>query len=584
MSQPSPVTIVEIDLDYCTRTFGDGLCTASLGGQVARKCYNTWATCKLKSAYNKGVKTYRFVTAQSGFPVGQNYIPALLSASGRSGTVNIAGADDKLSSLGTRAVVNAKFVDFVDSDTLTDKYQAERISGAAQIDEPGYNPRDRLSFWTKLKARNPNYGGRPLRIIQGTLSDGVFTAVTTRHFVITGFDGPDSGGNVTIEAKDILSLADNEKAVAPKAGRGFLSADIAADATEVTLLPAGIGVEYAASGFAVIGSEIVQFSRSGDILTITRAQRGTLATEHRVNDTVQPVFAPRLRRVDAVVRDLLMDFAGVPSAYIPFADWQAECDRWASSLVLTADICKPEGVAKLIGELAVLGVTIWWDDVAQLIQLKINRPPDTDTVTDITDAANIVSVMQEDREEDRLTRVSFWSVQIDPTKGTSKDNFLRQRLLIDVDAESEFNYNGQRIKEIYCRWLNHGADSLVRILSKRILNRFNRQPVLYEITLDAKDDVELAQIIRMQSRVVADDSGKPYPQLMQVIRRDDVKNGHSLKIKAQKFQFDQRYGYVTENTRPVYSLSTDAQKARGAYFVDETTLVFGDNTVPYLFS
>ena len=584
MSQPSPVTIVEIDLDYCTRTFGDGLCTASLGGQVVRKCYNTWATCKLKSAYNKGVKTYRFVTAQSGFPVGQNYIPALLSASGRSGTVNIAGADDKLSSLGTRAVVNAKFVDFVDSDTLTDKYQAERISGAAQIDEPGYNPRDRLSFWTKLKARNPNYGGRPLRIIQGTLSDGVFTAVTTRHFVITGFDGPDSGGNVTIEAKDILSLADNEKAVAPKAGRGFLSADIAADATEVTLLPAGIGVEYAASGFAVIGSEIVQFSRSGDILTITRAQRGTLATEHRVNDTVQPVFAPRLRRVDAVVRDLLRDFAGVPSAYIPFADWQAECDRWASSLVLTADICKPEGVAKLIGELAVLGVTIWWDDVAQLIQLKINRPPDTDTVTDITDAANIVSVMQEDREEDRLTRVSFWSVQIDPTKGTSKDNFLRQRLLIDVDAESEFNYNGQRIKEIYCRWLNHGADSLVRILSKRILNRFNRQPVLYEITLDAKDDVELAQIIRMQSRVVADDSGKPYPQLMQVIRRDDVKNGHSLKIKAQKFQFDQRYGYVTENTRPVYSLSTDAQKARGAYFVDETTLVFGDNTVPYLFS
>lgn len=584
MSQHSPVTVFEIDLDYCDLTFGVGDCFATLGGQVVRKCYNTWNTCKLKSAFVKGVKTYRFVTANSGFPVGGNYIPALVSASGRSGTVNISGADDKLSSLGTRAVINAKFIDFVDSDTLTDKYQAERISGAAQIDEPGYNPRDRLSFWTKLKARNPNYGGRPARIIQGTLADGVFTPMTTRHFVITGFDGPDSSGNVTIEAKDILSLADNEKAVAPKAGRGFLSADIAADATEITLLPAGVGVEYPSVGVAVIGSEIVQFNRTGDVLTVARGQRGTVAAEHRVNDTVQPVYAPRLKRVDLVVKELLEDYAGIPSDYIPFADWQAECDRWAPNLVLTADICKPEGVAKLIGELAVLGVTIWWDDVAQVIQLKINRPPDTDEVADITDDRNAISITQEDREEDRLTRVSFWTVQIDPTKALGKDNFLRQRLLIDVDAESAFNYNGQRIKEIYCRWLNHGADALVRIISKRMLNRFNRQPVLYEIMLDAKDDIELAQVIRMQSRVVSDESGKPYPQLMQVIRRDDVKNGHSLKVKAQKFQFDQRYAYVTEDSRPVYSLSSDAQKARGAYFVDEGTLIFGDATGPYVFS
>ena len=585
MSQAnSPVTVFEIDLDYCDLTFGAGACTAALGGKVLRKCYNTWNTCKLKSAFVKGVKTYRFVTGQSGFPVGQNYIPALVSASGRSGTVNIAGADDKLSSLGTRAVITAKFIDFADSDTMTDKYQAERVSGAAQIDEPGYNPSSRLSFWAKLKARNPNYAGRPCRIIQGTLSNGVFTAVTTRHFVITSIDGPDTSGNVTIEAKDILTLADSEKAVAPKAGRGFLSAAIDAVSTSVTLLPVGIGAEYASSGFATIGSEIVRFTRSGDVLTIRRGQRGTIAATHNVNDTVQPIYAPRLKRVDAVIKELLEDYAGIPSAYIPYSEWQAECDRWAASLVLTADICKPEGVAKLIGELAVLGVTIWWDDVAQLIQLRINRPPDTDTVTDITDDANAVTVTQEDRDDDRLTRVSFWTVQIDPTKAMGKDNFLRQRLLIDVDAESDFNYDDSRVKEIYCRWLNHGADSLVRILSKRLLNRFNRQPVLFEVMLDAKDDVGLADIIRMESRVVADESGKAYPQLMQVIRRDDVKNGHSLKIKAQKFQFDQRYGYVTENTRPLYTASSDAQKARGAYFVDETTLVFGDNTGPYVFS
>lgn len=559
--------------------------TAYWGGAV-RKCYNTWNTCKSKATYDKGTKTYKFVTPQSGFPVGQNYIPALKSASGRSGTVNIAGADDRLSALGERATVQAKFVDFADSDTLTDKYQAERITGDAQTDEAGYNPKDRLSFWAKLKARNPNYAGRPGRIIQGTLGGGVFTPVTTRNFILTEIDGPNGGGDVTVEAMDILALADNRKAVAPKAGRGYLSAAITADEGQtITLLPATIGTEYAASGTAVIGSEIVTFTRSGDVLTLTgRGLRGTVAAAHSVNDTVQPTFSPRLQRIDSVISELLIDYAGVDAAFIPTAEWDAECERWAPNLVLTADICKPEGVAALIGEMAILGVSIWWDDVNQKINLKINRPPDVDTVADISDRNNIVTIKQEDRDEDRLTRVSFWSVQIDPTKGLGKDNFLRQRLLIDVDAESAMNYNGSRVKEIYCRWLNQGADSMVRILSKRLINRFNRQPVLYEIVLDAKDDIELASIMRLDSRVAADEAGKPAMSLMQVIRRDDVRNGHTLKVKAQKYQFDQRYGYVTEDTRPVYSASSAAQQARGAYFVDDLTLVFGDGSGPYVFS
>jgi len=586
MSRPDPCTIVEIDLDYCDLVFGVGACAASLGGGTLRKCYNTWNTCKSKISYVKGSKTYRFVTSQSGVPVGQNYIPALVSASGRSGTVNIAGADERLSSLGERATIQAKFIDFADSDVLTDKYQAERITGDAQIDEGGYNPLNRLSFWTKLKARNPNYSGRPLRIVQGTLSGGVFTPVTTRNFIITEIDGPDDSGNVTVEAMDILALADNRKAVSPAAGRGFLSADITAAAGQtITLFPTTIGDEYPASGSAVIGSEIVTYTRAGDVLTLTaRGQRGTTAATHAVNDTVQPTFSPRLQRIDSVIRELLVDYAGVDPAFIPDADWTAECDRWAPTLLLTADICKPEGVSTLIGELAVLGVSIWWDDVNQEIKLRINRPPDEDAVADISDRNNIASIKQEDRDEDRLTRVSFWTVQIDPTKGLSKDNFLRQRLLIDVDAESPMNYNGSRVKEIYNRWINHGADNLVRILSRRLLNRFNKQPVLYEMVFDIKDDIELASVMRLDSRVASDEAGKPALQLMQIIRRDDMRNGHTVKVKAQKFQFDERYAYVTEDTRPVYASSSDAQKARGGYFVDDMTLVFGDGTGPYVFS
>jgi len=584
MTKPSPVTVFEMDLDYCDLTFGVGACTATLAGSVVRKCFNTWNTCKLKSAFVKGSKTYRFVQDQSGFPIGLNYIPALISASGRSGTVNIAGSDERMSALGERAVIKATFKDFADSDILTDKYQAERISGAAQTDEPGYNPKDRLSFWAKLKQRNPNYAGRPCRIIQGTLSGGVFTPVTTRNFILTEIDGPDDNGRVSIEAMDILSLAGSKKAVAPFAGRGFLSADLAIDGTSITLLPATIGDEYPASGVAVIGSEIVTYTRAGDVFTLTaRGQRGTVATTHGVNDTLQPVYAPREERIDAVIYDLLVNYAGVDPAFIPYADWQDEVARWSPNVKLTADICKPEGVATLIGEMSVLGFSIWWNDVTQQINLKANRPPDTDAVAEFSDRNNIVSIKQEDRDEDRITRVSFWSVQIDPTKGMTKSNFLRQQLIIDVDAESPQNYNGFRIKEVYSRWLNVGNDGLVRILCKRILNRFNKQPVLYDMVLDIKDDIELASVARITSRVISDEVGKEYPQLMQVIRRDDMQTGHTVKVKAQKFQFDQRYGYVTEDTRPVYSLSNDAQKARGAYMVDDMALIFGDGTGPYLF-
>jgi len=51
----------------------------------------------------------------------------------------------------------------------------------------------------------------------------------------------------------------------------------------------------------------------------------------------------------------------------------------------------------------------------------------------------------------------------------------------------------------------------------------------------------------------------------------------------QKFTFDKRYGFITENTRPLYTASSDAQKARGAYFVDENTLEVGDGGKPYVF-
>jgi hypothetical protein len=507
-----------------------------------------------------------------------------MDVSGSSAQVNIAGSDDRLESLGKRAQISARLMDFPYHDRFMDKYQVERISGDAQLDGVGYNPRDRGTFWTKFKARNPNYAGRPMRKLDGFLTDGVLTIEKTRHYIITDIKGPDTNGQVTIEGRDILKLAEDDRAVAPQPSRGKLAVDITIDSgVSFDLIPETIGDEYPASGFAAIGSELVSYTRSGDTITLTgRGLSGTSAKAHSVNDSFQVTFSPRRDRIDNVLRDLLLS-ANINSDFIPFADWQAEVSRWAPSLFLTADIMKPEGVSKLIGELAILGVSIWWDEIDQEIKLQVNRPVDVDTVKVLSDNSNNIEAFSQDRADDRITEVIFNTVQIDPSRGISADNFLRGSYIISPVEKLPQAFGDTRIKTINCRWLNQGDDANVRIISLRLLDRFRLAPIRYEVTVDYRDDLSLVNVVRLESYIATDETGNLQPQLAQVTMREDDVAGHRVKLTLQKFQFDKRYGFITENTRPVYAASSDEQKARGAYFVDESTLVFGDGSGPYRF-
>lgn len=560
--------------------FSDAGCPASLGGSCTYECFNTFFTCPVTSVYEKGTKTYRHSVPRTGLK--GNYFPDLTSVSGRSAKANIAGADSKMKGLGERGVVTANFVDFTHHDRGIDKYVARRITGEAQLSGIGYDPATRGTFWTKLKARNPNYAGRTCRHITGTIDNGVLSVDATRSFIIESIDGPDTGYNVKIEGRDILGLADNDRAVIPQTSNGVLVLDIAADADTLDLTPVGVGSEYSPEGYAAIGSELVYYTISGDTVTlVSRGVNGTIAASHSSGDTFQATYSPRLRRIDYVIKDILTS-AGVPEEFIPFDDWVVECNRWAPSLKLTADIMKPEGAADLLAELAVLGVTIWWDEINQEIKLRINRPVDTETVYDLTDERQIISGQQVDREDSRITDVLFNTVQIDPSKGKTNTNFRRSRATVDVDVKLPQAYGDTKIKEINCRWLNHGNDASVRITSIRLLNRFTRQPVQYEIVTDFANDINVADVARVSSGIVVDPTGELKNQLAQVIMREDIETGNKVKLTLQKFQFDKRYGFITEDTRPVYTLSSEGQKARGAYFVDDT-LLFSDGAGPYRF-
>jgi len=556
---------------------------AAFGPGVTRKCYQTYQTCQFKQYYNKGNNTLRFIEAS--YPVKNgNYIPALVKVGGYEQEVNIAGFSDKIGGLGVRASVSVTLRDFPSRDTLTDKYFAGRMDGSAQTDESGYDPLDRGSFWTKFKARVPNYAGRALRVIQAHYDDaGALVIDKTRHYVMDEFVGPDASGNVTIKAKDILSLADDKKALAPKSNQGRVLADMTAVQTSLTLSPAGIGSsEYPASGFITVGSEIMAFTRSADVLTITRGQKGTVAATHNANDTVQVAFNVSLQRADAVIYSLLVNYGNIPASYITFSDWQAEFDRWGSSMFLTATICKPTGVSKLIAEINQLGITVWWDEVAQKIRIKLNHPPDT-TPVEWSDRNQIMSITTEDNDDERATRVELYTVQIDPTKDLAASNFLRGYIYISVDSESPDMFGLPRTQTILNRWMNHGNDAASKIITARLLNRYKRAPVTYTVKLDVKDDPTLTDVISLNSYVATDDTGRIVPKLTQVYYRADDINGSTVTARLQGYQFTERYGVIAENTRPLYNASTAAQKLKGSYFVGPT-LLFADSSGPYQFA
>jgi hypothetical protein len=584
MPDREPIEIVEIDLDYCNLTFGEGDCVAALGGAVTRKCFNTFFTCPVKQVYDKGVITYRFVQPHANYPKGSTFFPCLIDVSARSSIANIGGADSTLDSLGRRGTVKANFSDFAYHDRFMDKYQSQRVSGSAQLSGIGYNPEEKGTFWTKFRSRNPNYSGRPMRVITGYVDGGVLTVTSTRHFIMTNFNGPDERGNVSIEGKDILAIADNNRAVVPKPSAGVLTLDLSSTEMSFNITPEGIGdLEYPEEGFAAIGSELIQYTRVDDAITILRrGVNGTQRRAHKQGDTFQVSFSPRRERIDFVIRDILLT-AGVPEDFIPFDEWQSEASRWASSLKLTADIMKPEGAAKLLGELAILGVTIWWDELEQKIRFLINRPVDTETVKELNDDKTNITVTKQDRDDDRLTEIIFRSVQIDPSRGVSADNFSRSRYTIDVESKLPDGFGDTKIKEINCRWLNQGSDSIVRILSIRYLNRFRVQPVRYIVEVDHKDDLQTCDVANISSYKITDEAGELINELAQVTMRDDVVYGHKVKLVLQQFKLDQRYGFVTDNDRPDYNDSTDSQKLRGAYFVGESGL-FDDNTGAYRFS
>lgn len=502
------LTYIEIDIDFCTRVYGVAPCTASVGVTGDAKCYNSKKSCQDTANFLAGPVTLRFAKEAAYRPREIDAIPSITDVSYTPATISL-GKD-----LGTRATLSVTFKDHPHSDTGEgfDKYLADR----------DYDPYSQGTFWGKFRARQPFLRGKELRWFTGLVGEDL-ADMETRYFIIDSFDGPTPDGKYTLIAKDVLKLADGDRSQAPALSNGFLSADITASATSFTMLPSGIGnAEYPLGGsdfLCIGGSEIVQFSRSGDTMTVVRGLLGTTATTHKAQDRVQLVL--RYAGVDpAVIVDQLLErYADVPASYITLAEWQAETAAYLGT-VYTATICEPTSVATLVSELCEqAGLAIWDDNLAQQIRLKVLHGVLTDADTFTPSNTIEKSLTIKEQPATRLSRVQVYFGQKDPTKPLSNlDNFRSTSLAIDDDAEVD--YGSASIKTIYSRWIPDGGRSVADRLGAIVLGRFRDPPrrLTFATGRYADTDVDLGQGYLVQSFCVQDVAGAQASIPIQVTR------------------------------------------------------------------
>ncbi|MGX7703805.1 hypothetical protein [Methylobacterium sp. Gmos1] len=358
-----PITVVELDLDFCGLTYGAAPCTAVLGTTGGQKCFNTFKTCQAPLAYAKTAKTYRFCSANAFRPVGETLFPCIQD-------VDIAPTQLKPSGLSISASVVVTMQDFPYHDRGIDPYASGRA----------YLPNDQGSFFGKLRARNPFMLNRVMRVNTGYVDGDRTIYSKTRTYFIDRMEGPDANGVVKVYGKDVLRFAETDKAVAPVTSTGSLSADITASAASLALQPTGVGASYPASGTVRVGDELIRYTaKSGDQLTgLTRGSDGSAAADHQAADAVQLCIRYTAVSVATVAADLLTTYAGISAAYINQADWETEAATWLPGYAITIVLSKPEGVQKLVEDLmASTGCALWWDEQAARLRSRpscLSRP------------------------------------------------------------------------------------------------------------------------------------------------------------------------------------------------------------------
>lgn len=532
-----PFEWVEIDQAACNKEYAV-TCSASLatGGT---ECYNTRSSCQDSPSFGLTTLTLRFCKSQAFLPQdGNYYIPSLVSVSVNGGSINPIGANSSSTALGTRGGISVQFQDHPHTDKLVDPYINNRMSRDAN-----YIATERGTFWTKWRARNQYYLGRALRYCSGFInSAGQVVDITTRTYFITAFDGPNGGGSVGIQGRDVLSLFEDGKAKAPFASTGRLLNDITVSDTSFTLNPAGIGNdEYPASGTIRIGRECMTFTRSGDVMTVVRGTNNTKADEAKADDTVQLALVYSAKTPMFILEDLIKNFAAIPATYLDLGQWSQEQTDYMPRLY-SATITEPTGVMTLVAEMCQeMYFYPLWDERTAKLKVRAVRPADGDVIYSLDDFANLIedATTVSDLPDQLITQVWVYFGLINPAESASEPKNFAVREIIASDEGLPDRHNGERIKQIFCRWISSINGAAAQDIGKKMLARYSAIPKKVSFKTTKKDsDMWVGDFAKITTRNSVDLTGLERPLNIQIMSAQQSRAGVEFSYTGQEFVFE----------------------------------------------
>jgi len=507
-------------------------------GTVDDACYNAFGNCQDTANFVKEVQTYKFIDRLNLPTAACDYFPAVKSVSYGSTRLDPGGG------LAIRGKVTVTLQDFTTNDAKLDDYTRERT----------YNPEEQGTFFGKLVARNKFYIGRPMRVLEGYIDEPFDTAnFRTREYIIENIIGPDKTGKVSIIGKDPLTLAANDKAKCPVPSTGVCNAAVTDTATSFAV-DSGSGSGYTIDEHVRVDDEIMLVTNiATDTLTVTRAQGGTTAAAHDAGAAVQICKTYTDEPVIDIIQDLLENFAGVPSSFIPFTDWQAEETESLSGYDLTTIISEPTGVQKLLKEIVEITLLdIWYSDVDQEIKLKL-QTPFTSVTQEINDTYNIVEKSLQIKAENkkRLTRVLIYYGINNYAKDLGEtSNYSLANFEIEADKEGANKFNDIKTKVLFSRWMDSSNDIQIALTSQRLLKRYSNMPLEVSFTLDAKDvsTLQTGDVFDLNTRIIQGLAGLPETARFQVIETKPLKPSSQFRYTAFAFFEDATADSVTVTT------------------------------------
>lgn len=550
----TPVTLVIISLDFCQRSFGVNPCLAT-----GTPCYNTYATCKYKSAWLKGTWDLKISSYNSPLPFRTGERPYLESI-----TWHPTEIKDNLT---VKSRVKLVALDEPDTDVGIDPYVTQRSSVQG-------------TFWKKLIARHRNYKSKTVRILEGCI--GLAEQDFEERFIGKIDAIAQERGKFTIEVVDLLASLD-EIEIPPK-----LDIKLVVDITDTANAMTLTDVEDLdlPSGYVRIGNEVVYYTGvnagSNELTGCQRGYLGTLAEEHSANEKVQKCryYAPA--NPFDILQEMLLTDAQMDAARV----MSTEFDRWrdwpGGEIDFSALISEPTKLSTLYFEIVDLLDCKSWvgEDLQVTIRRNIPNEPGREYKT-VTDLENIV-VNQGGVDLNEKSRVAkavlYWDKDI-ISKVDDRSSYVRIDTGLDPDAISEYGGSTEQAPEkvFLCRWLRAGylqeevlEGYISDLLARRVWAYRDAMPII-AFDVELKDStIKTGDYTKISTDEILEQDGMPLVnQPFIVIKRE--RRGDDFKLRSLRLP-SRRVDIIAPDDAPDWEDATDEDKEYG-YICDDDGLM-----------